>query len=136
MSKQEQLMELLKKEVRSQLLAAKEGLTPAQLEQEYLAMVGRPLPLRELGFCSTMELVASMPGVVQVCPNSKGGFLLKGEAFLLAGREGLLGTMRWGEAVPQSEGPVAGNPKAVYGSLLLLVFLALPFCFSCLLLFG
>ncbi|XP_072199372.1 tudor domain-containing protein 5 isoform X1 [Excalfactoria chinensis] len=77
MSQQVQLMELLKKEVRSQLLAAKEGLTPAQLEQEYLAMVGRPLPLRDLGFCSTMELVASMPGVVQICPKSRGGFLLK-----------------------------------------------------------
>ncbi|NXJ10987.1 TDRD5 protein, partial [Odontophorus gujanensis] len=77
MSQQVQLMEVLKKEVRSQLLAAKDGLTPAQLEQEYLAMVGRPLPLRDLGFVSTMELVASMPGVVQVCPNGKGGFLLK-----------------------------------------------------------
>ncbi|XP_031451457.1 tudor domain-containing protein 5 isoform X3 [Phasianus colchicus] len=80
MSQQAQLMELLKKEVRSQLLAAKGGLTPAQLEQEYLAMVGRPLPLRDLGFCSTMELVASMPGVVQICPNSNGGFLLKAVA--------------------------------------------------------
>uniref|UniRef100_A0A803YC48 Tudor domain-containing protein 5 n=1 Tax=Meleagris gallopavo TaxID=9103 RepID=A0A803YC48_MELGA len=80
MSQQAQLMELLKKEVRSQLLAAKEGLTPAQLEQEYLAMVGRPLPLRDLGFCSTMELVASMPGVVRICPNGNGGFLLKAVA--------------------------------------------------------
>uniref|UniRef100_A0A8C2UH77 Tudor domain-containing protein 5 n=1 Tax=Coturnix japonica TaxID=93934 RepID=A0A8C2UH77_COTJA len=75
-----QLMELLKKEVRSQLLAAKEGLSPEQLEQEYLAMVGRPLPLRELGFSSTMELVASMPGVVQICPRSRGGVLLKAVA--------------------------------------------------------
>ncbi|XP_021260322.1 tudor domain-containing protein 5 isoform X2 [Numida meleagris] len=77
MSQQAQLMEVVKKEVRSQLLAAKNGLTPAQLEQEYLAMVSRPLPLRDLGFCSTMELVASMPGVVQVCPNGKGRILLK-----------------------------------------------------------
>ncbi|XP_048799763.1 tudor domain-containing protein 5 isoform X1 [Lagopus muta] len=80
MSQQVQLMELLKKEVRSQLLAAKEGLTPAQLEQEYLAMVGRPLPLRDLGFCSTMEMVASMPGVVRICPKGNGGFLLKAVA--------------------------------------------------------
>ncbi|OXB53310.1 hypothetical protein ASZ78_014787 [Callipepla squamata] len=77
MSQQVQLMEVLKKEVRSQLLAAKDGLSPAQLEQEYQAMVGRPLPLRDLGFISTMELVTSMPGVVRVLPNGKGGFLLK-----------------------------------------------------------
>ncbi|KAM6128756.1 tudor domain-containing protein 5 [Phoenicopterus ruber ruber] len=77
MSKQAQLMEVLKKEVRSLLMAAKEGLTPAQLEQEYMAMIGRPLPLRDLGFRSTLELVADMPEVVRVCPYEKGTFILK-----------------------------------------------------------
>ncbi|NXL41583.1 TDRD5 protein, partial [Podilymbus podiceps] len=77
MLKQEQLMEVLKKEVRSLLTAAKEGLTPAQLEQEYIAMIGRPLPLRDLGFRSTLELVADMPEVVRVCPYEKGTFILK-----------------------------------------------------------
>ncbi|EOB01569.1 Tudor domain-containing protein 5, partial [Anas platyrhynchos] len=43
-------------------------------------MVGRPLPLRDLGFRSTMELVAEMPKVVRVCPNGKGSVVLKGEA--------------------------------------------------------
>ncbi|NXC73429.1 TDRD5 protein, partial [Anhinga anhinga] len=77
MSKQVQLMEVLKKEVRSLLISAKEGLTPAQLEQEYMAMVGRPLPLRDLGFRSTLELVADMPEVVRVYPYEKGTFVLK-----------------------------------------------------------
>ncbi|NXS69744.1 TDRD5 protein, partial [Pandion haliaetus] len=77
MSKQAELMELLKKEVRSLLMAAKEGLTPAQLEQEYMAMIGKPLPLRDLGFQSTLELVADMPEVVRVCPYEKGNFILK-----------------------------------------------------------
>ncbi|XP_059678247.1 tudor domain-containing protein 5 [Gavia stellata] len=77
MSKQPQLMEVLKKEVRSLLVAAKEGLTPAQLEQEYMAMIGKPLPLRDLGFQSTLELVADMPEVVRVCPYEKGTFILK-----------------------------------------------------------
>ncbi|NXU30402.1 TDRD5 protein, partial [Thalassarche chlororhynchos] len=77
MSKQVQLMEVLKKEVRSLLMAAKEGLTPAQLEQEYMAMIGKPLPLRDLGFRSTLELVADMPEVVRVCPYEKGTFILK-----------------------------------------------------------
>ncbi|XP_075364054.1 tudor domain-containing protein 5 isoform X1 [Mycteria americana] len=77
MSKQAQLMEVLKKEVRSLLVAAKEGLTPVQLEQEYMAMVGKPLPLHDLGFRSTLELVADMPEVVRVCPYEKGTFVLK-----------------------------------------------------------
>ncbi|NWH26260.1 TDRD5 protein, partial [Grus americana] len=79
-SKQAQLMEVLKKEVRSLLMAAKEGLTPGQLEQEYMAMIGKPLPLRDLGFKSTLELVADMPEVVRVCPYEKGTFILKGIA--------------------------------------------------------
>lgn len=78
-SKRAQLMEMLKKELRSLLTAAKEGLTPAQLEQEYVAMIGKPLPLRDLGFQSTLELVANMPEVVRVCPYEKGTFILKGE---------------------------------------------------------
>ncbi|NXE22114.1 TDRD5 protein, partial [Ardeotis kori] len=77
MSKQVQLMEMLKKEVRSLLLAAKEGLTPAQLEKEYMAMIGKRLPLRDLGFQSTLELVANMPEVVRVCPYEKGTSILK-----------------------------------------------------------
>ncbi|NWY49611.1 TDRD5 protein, partial [Chionis minor] len=77
MSKQAQLMEVLKKEVRSLLVASKGGLTPAQLEEEYMAMVGKPLPLCDLGFRSTLELVADMPEVVRVCPCEKGTFILK-----------------------------------------------------------
>ncbi|NWI24723.1 TDRD5 protein, partial [Sula dactylatra] len=76
-SKQVQLMEVLKKEVRSLLISAKDGLTPAQLEQEYMAMIGKPLPLHDLGFRSTLELVADMPDVVRVCPYKKGTFILK-----------------------------------------------------------
>ncbi|KFQ80478.1 Tudor domain-containing protein 5, partial [Phoenicopterus ruber ruber] len=40
-------------------------------------MIGRPLPLRDLGFRSTLELVADMPEVVRVCPYEKGTFILK-----------------------------------------------------------
>ncbi|NXP08384.1 TDRD5 protein, partial [Thinocorus orbignyianus] len=77
MSVQTQLMEVLKKEVRSLLMASKEGLTPAQLEQEYLATVGKPLPLCDLGFQSTLELVADMPDVVRVCSYENGTLILK-----------------------------------------------------------
>ncbi|XP_065530142.1 tudor domain-containing protein 5 isoform X3 [Lathamus discolor] len=77
MSKKGQLMEMLKKEVRSLLMAAKEGLTPAQLEHEYMAMIGKPLPVHDLGFQSTLELVADMPEVVRICAYEKGTFILK-----------------------------------------------------------
>ncbi|NXV70707.1 TDRD5 protein, partial [Atlantisia rogersi] len=77
MPKQAQLMEVLKKEVRSLLMAAKEGLTLTQLEQEYKTMIGKPLPAHDLGFQSTLELVAHMPEVVRVCPYEKGTFILK-----------------------------------------------------------
>ncbi|NXS16259.1 TDRD5 protein, partial [Mystacornis crossleyi] len=72
-----QLMEVLKKEVRAMLIAAKAGLTPEQLEEQYMAMVCKPLPLRDLGFQSTLELVTQMPEVVRVCSSKNGGLILK-----------------------------------------------------------
>ncbi|NXE90938.1 TDRD5 protein, partial [Menura novaehollandiae] len=76
-SKQAQLMEVLKKEVRAMLIAAKAGLTPEQLEEQYVAMVCKPLPLRDLGFKSTLELVTQMPEVVRVCSSKNGTLILK-----------------------------------------------------------
>ncbi|NXI31794.1 TDRD5 protein, partial [Sterrhoptilus dennistouni] len=73
-SRQAQLMEVLKKEVRAMLIAAKAGLTPEQLEEQYMAMVCKPLPLHDLGFQSTLEMVTQMPEVVQIC--SKNGTLI------------------------------------------------------------
>ncbi|NXU96578.1 TDRD5 protein, partial [Cettia cetti] len=73
-SKQAQLMEVLKKEVRAMLIAAKAGLTPEQLEEQYMAMVCKPLPLHDLGFQSTLELVTQMPEVVRIY--SKNGTLI------------------------------------------------------------
>lgn len=85
MSERARLLEVLKKEVRSLLIAAQEGLSPAQLEQEYLDVVGKPLPLRELGFQSTLELAAGMPAVVRVCPRETGTFVLRGEVVFPGG---------------------------------------------------
>ncbi|NXI02336.1 TDRD5 protein, partial [Pachycephala philippinensis] len=75
--KQAQLMEVLKKEVRAMLIAAKAGLTPEQLEEQYMAMVCKPLPLCDLGFQSTLELVTQMPEVVRICSSKNGGLILK-----------------------------------------------------------
>ncbi|XP_032552266.1 LOW QUALITY PROTEIN: tudor domain-containing protein 5 [Chiroxiphia lanceolata] len=76
-AKEAQLMELLKKEVRAMLIAAKEGLTPAELEEQYMAMVCKPLPLQDLGFQSTLELVRHMPEVVRVSFCKNGTLILK-----------------------------------------------------------
>ncbi|XP_077641644.1 tudor domain-containing protein 5 [Lonchura striata] len=76
-SRQAQLMEVLKKEVRAMLIAAKAGLTPEQLEEQYMAMVCKPLPLRDLGFQSTLELVTQMPEAVQICSFKNGALILK-----------------------------------------------------------
>ncbi|NXH82327.1 TDRD5 protein, partial [Edolisoma coerulescens] len=75
--KQAQLMEVLKKEVRAMLIAAKAGLTPEQLEEQYMAMVCKPLPLRDLGFQSTLELVTQMPEVVRICSSKNGALILR-----------------------------------------------------------
>ncbi|RMC08229.1 hypothetical protein DUI87_14470 [Hirundo rustica rustica] len=56
------------------LIAAKAGLTPEQLEEQYTAMVCKPLPLGDLGFQSTLELVTQMPEVVRI--SSKNGILM------------------------------------------------------------
>uniref|UniRef100_A0A8C3WYA1 Tudor domain-containing protein 5 n=1 Tax=Catagonus wagneri TaxID=51154 RepID=A0A8C3WYA1_9CETA len=77
MSEQERIQECLRKEIRSLLISAKDGLTPQQLEKEYLLMVGNHLPLRILGYRSTMELVLDMPDVVSVCPCGDGSVILK-----------------------------------------------------------
>ncbi|XP_005049939.2 PREDICTED: tudor domain-containing protein 5 [Ficedula albicollis] len=77
LSKQVSLMEVLKKEVRAMLIAAKAGLTPEQLEEQYMAMVCKPLPLRDLGFQSTLELVTQMPEVVRICSSKNGTLILK-----------------------------------------------------------
>ncbi|XP_011359578.1 tudor domain-containing protein 5 [Pteropus vampyrus] len=77
MSEQERIQECLRKEIRSLLISTKDGLTPQQLEKEYLLMIGSHLPLRILGYRSTMELMLDMPDVVSVCPCGDGTVILK-----------------------------------------------------------
>nr|XP_055111029.1 tudor domain-containing protein 5 isoform X3 [Symphalangus syndactylus] len=77
MSEQERIQECLRKEIRSLLISTKDGLSPQELEKEYLLMVGNRLPLRILGYRSTMELVLDMPDVVSVCSGAGGTVILK-----------------------------------------------------------
>lgn len=98
-SKQAPLMEVLKKEVRAMLIAAKAGLTPEQLEEQYMAMVCKPLPLHDLGFQSTLELVTQMPEVVRICSSKTGTVILKGEGLFSKWVEELFGASYWSEAM-------------------------------------
>ncbi|XP_006887833.1 PREDICTED: tudor domain-containing protein 5 [Elephantulus edwardii] len=77
MSEQARIQECLKKEIRSLLISTKHGLTPQQLEKEYLLMVGNHLPLRILGYRSTMDLILDIPDVVNVCSCGDGTVILK-----------------------------------------------------------
>ncbi|XP_043941854.1 tudor domain-containing protein 5 [Protopterus annectens] len=77
MSNQEELMESLKKDVRSLLIATKEGLAPQELEKEYKMMIGNPMPLRSLGYQSIHGLINDIPDVVSVEHSKDGSILLK-----------------------------------------------------------
>ncbi|XP_032896232.1 tudor domain-containing protein 5 [Amblyraja radiata] len=78
MSEQEQLLEVLKKELRSLLISAKNSLSPAELEKDYQTMMGKRLPLCALGYRSTMELVSNIPDTIKVHSCGDGSILLKG----------------------------------------------------------
>ena len=67
----------LKKTFRALLISAKNGLTLEQLVRDYQMVIGEDIPLATLGFKSVLQLVYSMPDVVQVQKRS-GRTYLKG----------------------------------------------------------
>uniref|UniRef100_W5MRQ2 Tudor domain-containing protein 5 n=1 Tax=Lepisosteus oculatus TaxID=7918 RepID=W5MRQ2_LEPOC len=73
----EQLLDTLKKDVRSLLISAKAGLAPEHLKRDYTAMLGHPLPLQRLGFCSVLDMAVHMPDVVCLESTKDGSTMLK-----------------------------------------------------------
>uniref|UniRef100_A0A1X7TGF6 HTH OST-type domain-containing protein n=1 Tax=Amphimedon queenslandica TaxID=400682 RepID=A0A1X7TGF6_AMPQE len=72
--------ETVKKTIRSLLLSAKNGLTPVQLTKDYMAMIGNPIPVQELGFPSLFELLKHMPDAVAMHKSRGGTLMLRGLA--------------------------------------------------------
>ncbi|XP_068695369.1 tudor domain-containing protein 5-like isoform X2 [Montipora foliosa] len=75
----EGLREEVIKNVRSLLISARNGLTVAELQKDYNDMVKRPLPFRELGYKTPLDMLKDMPNVAR--PTWENGILiLKGIA--------------------------------------------------------
>ncbi|XP_073498701.1 tudor domain-containing protein 5 isoform X2 [Phyllobates terribilis] len=72
----DRVLQTLKKDVRSLLIASKLGLSIQELEHDYRSMIGSPLPHRALDYRSTMELLLDMPDVVNMCSKVDGSVVL------------------------------------------------------------
>ncbi|GFR29336.1 tudor domain-containing protein 5, partial [Trichonephila clavata] len=73
-------LDYVKKEIRSVLISAKEGLTLKEFLKEYRSLVGKRLPTRELGYSTDINLLNSIPDVVRVQEKRDGSVFLKGIA--------------------------------------------------------
>ncbi|XP_068098183.1 tudor domain-containing protein 5-like [Hyperolius riggenbachi] len=74
----DRLLERLKKDVRSLLIASKHGLSIKELEKDYRMLIGSPLPVRALDYNSAMAMLLDMPDVVTVHTKTDGTVVLHG----------------------------------------------------------
>ncbi|CAH2311414.1 tudor domain-containing 5 isoform X1 [Pelobates cultripes] len=74
----EKNLDTAQKDIRALLIASKNGLSIQELEHDYRMMIGSHIPLRTLGYRSTMEMVLDMPNVVHVQSRCDGTVLLSG----------------------------------------------------------
>ena len=71
-------VEKAKRNIRSTLIRYKYGILLEEFEREYKSLVGKQLPFKLLGFTTVLDMVASMPDVLNVIELSNGTTMLQG----------------------------------------------------------
>lgn len=75
----EALRKEVTKNVRALLISAPNGLTVAEMQRDYNTMIKKPLPFRELGYKTPIDLLKDLPNVTR--PTWENGVLvLRGES--------------------------------------------------------
>lgn len=70
------------KNVRALLISAPNGLTVAEMQRDYNNMIGKPLPFREMGYKTPLDMLKDLPNVTR--PTWENGVLvLRGEAVII-----------------------------------------------------
>ena len=62
------------KNVRALLISAPCGLTVAEIQNDHQSMIGKPLPYRELGYSTALDLIKDLPDVCR--PTYEKGILV------------------------------------------------------------
>ena len=69
------------KNIRALLISAPHGLTVAEIQKDYNTWMGRPLPFREMGYKTPLDLLKDLPNVTR--PTWENGVLvLRGRRFI------------------------------------------------------
>ena len=72
------LRQQVSKNIRALLISARNGLSVAEMQRDYHNMLGKPLPFREMGYTTLLDLLKDLPNVTR--PTWENGVLvLKGE---------------------------------------------------------
>ena len=67
------------KNIRALLISAPNGLSVAEMQRDYNNMIGKPLPFREMGYKTPIDLLKDLPNVTR--PTWENGVLvLRGES--------------------------------------------------------
>lgn len=62
------------KNIRALLISAPNGLTVAEMQRDYSTMINKPLPFRELGYKTPIDLLKDLPNVTR--PTWENGVLV------------------------------------------------------------
>lgn len=76
--KKEDALVAATRHVRALLISAPNGLNIVELQNDYLSIIGKPFPYRELGYKTPVDLLKAMPDVVRTTWD-RGELILKGE---------------------------------------------------------